>query len=313
MKKSRLSTSVIHFQFQFFLMLLFCTSIHAQLYIGTDIHIASGGALHVAVAETTFEKGIVSTARGSNYGIMSFAPESKWERADHNTHVDGFVRSNSSNLFSFPVGNEGIIQPIQIQRIDESSPVDLSLRFASHTNLQAETGIAQVSDQFYWELFGSKPAYVALSWSAFSNLDKLTDNDLTQLGIAGYDGTQWRAIESEIDSSNFHDDSPSSLLSGSIRSKNPINLEGYSALTLVRMGDIEREVFVSQGFTPNGDNINDIWYIKNIDQYPNAHIIVYSRWERVVFEATNGYKNTWNGTFQDSNSPLPRRLICLCN
>lgn len=31
-------------------------SVHAQLHIGTDVHIADGGNLHVAVAETIFEQ-----------------------------------------------------------------------------------------------------------------------------------------------------------------------------------------------------------------------------------------------------------------
>lgn len=272
-------------------------SVHAQLHIGTDVHIADGGNLHVAVAETIFEQGIVSTTRGTNYGLVSFAPESNWQRADHNTHVDGFVRMHSEESFSFPVGNDGILQPVQIQRIDQSSPVDMSFSNRPHTNLQAETGISQVSDQFYWELIGDRPAYVALSWNAFSNMDRLTDNNINRLGIAGYDGSQWRTIEAELDESNFHDNSPSTLLSGSIRSKNPINLEGYTALTLVSMGEAGIAVNVSQGFTPNGDGINDTWFIENIDQFPNAHIIVYSRWERVVFEIEGGYQN--------NNDPVP--------
>jgi gliding motility-associated-like protein len=277
----------------------------AQFHIGTDIHLAAGGNLHIAVAETIFEQGIISAAREANYGRVSFAAGSEWKRADHNTHVDGFVRMYGEELFSFPTGNEGILQTVQIQRIDQSSPVDMRFTNRAHTNLEAELGIAQVSDQFYWELLGENPAYVALSWSAFSNLDKLTDNNINRLGMAGYDGTQWRTIEAELDESNFHDNSPSTLLSGSIRSKNPINLEGYTALTLVRMGETGSAVAVSQGFTPNGDGINDTWFIEDIDQFPNAHIIVYSRWEQVVFESKGGYKNDWDGVYQNNSAPLP--------
>jgi len=47
-------------------------------------------------------------------------------------------------------------------------------------------------------------------------------------------------------------------------------------------------------FTPNGDGINDTWEIGNINEWPNAQIVVYSRWGQKVFQATN-YDNDWDG------------------
>lgn len=48
------------------------------------------------------------------------------------------------------------------------------------------------------------------------------------------------------------------------------------------------------GFTPNGDGINDTWEIRNIHVWPNAQIIVYSRWGTKVFQGVN-YSNDWTG------------------
>ncbi|MCA1764582.1 MAG: gliding motility-associated C-terminal domain-containing protein [Flavobacteriales bacterium] len=47
-------------------------------------------------------------------------------------------------------------------------------------------------------------------------------------------------------------------------------------------------------FTPNGDGFNDSWYIDRITEWPNAQIVVYSRWGQKVFEVTN-YNNDWDG------------------
>ncbi len=47
-------------------------------------------------------------------------------------------------------------------------------------------------------------------------------------------------------------------------------------------------------FTPNNDGFNDNWVIGNILQWPNAQIIVYSRWGAKVFQTTN-YQNNWDG------------------
>ncbi len=55
---------------------------------------------------------------------------------------------------------------------------------------------------------------------------------------------------------------------------------------------VECPVEIPNVFTPNEDGVNDIFDIKNIDQYPNSTLIVYNRWGDVVFE-NNNYENDW--------------------
>jgi len=55
-------------------------------------------------------------------------------------------------------------------------------------------------------------------------------------------------------------------------------------------------------FTPNGDNINDVWIIQHLESYPNATVEIFNRnGNRVFF--SNGYKIPFDGNFQ--NEPLP--------
>jgi gliding motility-associated-like protein len=54
---------------------------------------------------------------------------------------------------------------------------------------------------------------------------------------------------------------------------------------------------ISEGFSPNNDNNNDTWYIRNIEAHPNNVIKVFDRWGIVVYQ-TKGYDNTsivWDG------------------
>ena len=48
-------------------------------------------------------------------------------------------------------------------------------------------------------------------------------------------------------------------------------------------------------FTPNNDGENDVWVVKNIQQYENCTISVFNRSGQVVFEKKN-YNNDWDGT-----------------
>jgi gliding motility-associated-like protein len=46
--------------------------------------------------------------------------------------------------------------------------------------------------------------------------------------------------------------------------------------------------------TPNGDNKNDLFIIKNLEQWENGSVTIMNRWGRVVYKNTN-YKNDWDG------------------
>lgn len=55
------------------------------------------------------------------------------------------------------------------------------------------------------------------------------------------------------------------------------------------------EIHVPNVFTPNGDGKNDYFYIVNMSEFPDSHLIVYDRWGLKVYESTN-YHNEWNGS-----------------
>ena len=55
-------------------------------------------------------------------------------------------------------------------------------------------------------------------------------------------------------------------------------------------------------FTPNGDGYNDEWKIKNINQFPQATIIIYNRYGKVLQEL-NPLNNSWNGKYNGRELP----------
>lgn len=57
---------------------------------------------------------------------------------------------------------------------------------------------------------------------------------------------------------------------------------------------VQCDIIVPNVFSPNGDGINDVFIIENMDDYPNSRLVVYSRWGRIVYD-TNNYQNNWNG------------------
>ena len=56
-----------------------------------------------------------------------------------------------------------------------------------------------------------------------------------------------------------------------------------------------KEPKVPNAFSPNGDGINDKWFIQFLDSYPGCTVDVFNRYGQIVFRSV-GYDNPWDGT-----------------
>ncbi len=67
----------------------------------------------------------------------------------------------------------------------------------------------------------------------------------------------------------------------------PINPECESCTTV----EVNTGVNIPKGFSPNGDNKNEVFEIKHLDKlYPNFRIRVYNRWGNLVYDYSNNGK-----------------------
>jgi gliding motility-associated-like protein len=55
--------------------------------------------------------------------------------------------------------------------------------------------------------------------------------------------------------------------------------------------------------TPNNDGFNDKWKIRNIELFPDAEVLVYNRWGKLVFKTKNISDNEWDGTMDGKLLP----------
>ncbi len=61
--------------------------------------------------------------------------------------------------------------------------------------------------------------------------------------------------------------------------------------------------FVSGGFSPNADGVNDVFFVEGISRYPDCALQVFNRWSQEVY-SQRPYQNTWDGTGK-SGQQLP--------
>lgn len=67
-----------------------------------------------------------------------------------------------------------------------------------------------------------------------------------------------------------------------------------STVTVISDNCTDISIFIPQGFSPNGDGINDLFVISDIADYPGNTFTVFNRWGNKVFEA-KPYQNNWDG------------------
>ncbi|HTL83054.1 MAG TPA: ice-binding family protein [Bacteroidia bacterium] len=66
------------------------------------------------------------------------------------------------------------------------------------------------------------------------------------------------------------------------------------AVTTVVVNDCLTDFNIPEGFSPNGDGVNDLFVIRGIEFFPQNTFTIYNRWGNEVFSA-NPYTNTWDG------------------
>ena len=60
---------------------------------------------------------------------------------------------------------------------------------------------------------------------------------------------------------------------------------------------IDPDYFIPEGFSPNGDGINDILYVRGLKAkvFSQATLMVFNRWGQEVYVSPTPYKNDWDG------------------
>lgn len=61
------------------------------------------------------------------------------------------------------------------------------------------------------------------------------------------------------------------------------------------------QITVYNGFTPDGDGLNDHWIIENIENFPINTVTIFNRWGNIIWSTKNydNSSNVWNGQNQN--------------
>jgi gliding motility-associated-like protein len=114
-------------------------------------------------------------------------------------------------------------------------------------------------------------------------------------GTQPYD-VYWADGVSTTDRSNIPDGTYSVVVT---------DTNGCAAAMDIEVGVLgsERCLAINNIITPNNDGFNDTWKMRNIDLFPDAEVLVYNRWGKLVFKTRNISDNEWDGTMDGKLLP----------
>ena len=212
--------------------------------------------------------------------------------------------TNSTSEYQFPVGSDlltDVYRPVTLKPASSSANV-YGVRLSdenpdtdnSGTSGSGATGpfptankgaqIKQINEEFYYNihrLIGTDAADVQVD---FFNSD---GNFQT---LAQWDGSssQWEKRDYTYNPSTVGSTFNSPDVNLTKSAVNNFNTDVFA------LAEIEFEIVVPGGLSPNADNYNDDFVMENLEYFPKNELVIFNRWGDVVYEASP-YLNDWHG------------------
>ncbi len=186
----------------------------------------------------TINAGIIGSERQPAIGMYSFVgPNGSWINASNTAFVDGYVRTYNTGAFTFPIGDNDKYRPAAVSASSFAAPttaayygVDPGLATTSNlmggaygvlpggglafpTTAKA-TDVGTVDNVEYWDIDGTTPARITLTWDANTPITAMVGGDFSKLTIVGWDGTKWVVIPSAYDTGSLIQNTSASTFTG---------------------------------------------------------------------------------------------------
>lgn len=267
-----------------------------------DVEFATQGATLLntpvnLVNNANFVLGNVFSPRADPNINLHFLADAFYTGQGNANKVDGYAAVSQQQNFTFPVGDANQLRPLilnsegvnamaQCAYFSENpnNPVSITESFDTQ---RKPVQLGPISTREFWRLEGSVPSTIQISWNLASDMAALTD-DVNAIIAVGYSkaANQWVSLGSSASVGTLEDGFTTSLT---------FVPNEYEAITFGALG-VPTELFDLGNYivTPNGDGINDVLEIPELEQSPNNLVRIFDRFGLKVFEQAN-YSNEFNG------------------
>jgi len=216
-----------------------------------------------------------------------------------------FMRSTNQNMaYAFPVGSsildneyraieitpstgDSSVFGVRLGALDASDDFGTSSAGSSapFSLDDKENSLGSLNENFYHSInrfYGNKDANASIF---FFNSD--AENVITTVGKWNSSDAEWKNEYfsiSTVANAKPEYNAPNKVAT----TKNPLTFDD----DVYVLSDVD--LIFPTGFSPNGDQINDLFVIENLEQYPDNELEIYNRWGEKIYFA-QPYLNDWGG------------------
>ncbi|PRX53044.1 gliding motility-associated C-terminal domain-containing protein [Flagellimonas meridianipacifica] len=280
-----------------------------NIFLGNSINVLNN---------TNFVDGDVLTPLNDQTVFLNFQNTGFFTGENDTSKVTGFAAMTNRDFFSFPVGDAELLRPLML---DSEGNTDLAICayfFENPSNPSSITetfdveekvrSIGTISDREFWIVQSDVQATVTISWNPRSNLVAIPNLQPEGIIVVGWSkqSNQWIIIGNSAQSGD---------LNRGFATSQPFIPSEFAAITFGTI-PLPTDTFAVNNPTlgnyflsPNGDGINDSFFIEELAESPNNSMRIFNRFGQKVFEQIN-YVNEFRG-FSNTGSFLLSRDIGL--
>lgn len=63
------------------------------------------------------------------------------------------------------------------------------------------------------------------------------------------------------------------------------------------------DIFIPNAISPNGDGVNDVWTIRDLERFPDNSVIIVNRWGDEIYNSGGPYDNSFGGRWKNNRLP----------
>jgi hypothetical protein len=200
----------------------------AQVRFGGDVYVADNATFFINAGEVSFGTGTTSTSRtATTFGKFQTADAVTFSATGTSAtqHFNGYLAAGKTGTFTAHVGDGSVYAPFTFTAKSTTDVATVAYWGDPTSDISStlEGRLDAVATTGFWEARCSAgSSRVGFTWTAANDITTLTGGDLTQLVIAGYNGTRWEQIPATT---------TGTLTAGTITSEFLVDLSDYTHYT----------------------------------------------------------------------------------
>ena len=289
----------------------------------------NGGLLRYTDADSTYLYPVGSNLGTSRYRPIQITPTSsqanqfKVRFANVDPTVEGFDRADRFHLVCsinpnwyhrifHPQGSDSAQLDFFFNPAADGSWMDIvhwqnvpEWETTHRDTIIPGTPFTQIS-KYHWNDYSYSPFALAITSNHFAiaGVDTIIwKNDTIQLNGQGGVGYFWTP-DYNISNTNINDPLvyPQQSTIYYLTVEDDKGCTDFDSIYIMVREKPVSNINIPNVITPNGDGFNDVWYIPDLELYPDNNVRIINRWgDQVFYEAP--YQQKWGGTW--NGEPLP--------